>query len=224
MVLPAYRKIIPENIPDELKALNHWVVWKSVPAGGKSKPGKVPISLRINTARGEKEIGPASCNDPETWMAFEDAVSLLNSSKEYQGLQIALAPKQPDDDTERLIGIDFDRAVLPDSSIRPEILEEVHSFNTYFELSPTDGLRGFCYGHFPVNEGVHKGNIEIYQYWKFLTVTGHKLTDAHATVESTQEALTALRAKHLSSFSEIDENNLPVTQVSKICIMEKLLK
>jgi uncharacterized protein (DUF927 family) len=147
-------------------------------------------------------------------MAFEDAVSLLNSSKEYQGLQIALAPKQPDDDTERLIGIDFDRAVLPDSSIRPEILEEVHSFNTYFELSPTDGLRGFCYGHFPVNEGVHKGNIEIYQYWKFLTVTGHKLTDAHATVESTQEALTALRAKHFSSFSEIDENNLPVTQVS----------
>jgi primase-polymerase (primpol)-like protein len=118
------------------------------------------------------------------------------------------------DDTDRLIGIDFDQAVLPDNSIRPELLEEIKSFNTYFELSPTDGLRGFCYGHFSVNEGVHKGNIEIYQYGKFITVTGHKLTDAHATLEPVQKALTALRAKHFSSFSEIDENNLPVTQVS----------
>lgn len=214
MVSPEYRKVIPENIPDELKARNQWVVWKSVPAGVKSKPGKVPISLRINKATGEKEIGSASCNDPKTWMAFEDAISLLNSSKEYQGLQIALTPKPPDDYTDRLIGIDFDQAVLPDGSIKPELLEEVQSFNTYFELSPTDGLRGFCYGHFPVNEGVHKGNIETYQYGKFLTVTGHQLTDAHATVEPAQEALTALRAKHFSSFSEINENNLPVTPVS----------
>jgi len=214
MVLPNYLKVIPENIPDELKARKQWVVWKSAPARGKSKPGKMPISLRIDKATGKKEIGPASCNDPETWMAFADAISLLNSSKEYQGLQIALAPEPSDDDTDRLIGIDFDKAVLPDSSIRPEILDEVHSFNTYFELSPTDGLRGFCYGHFPVSDGVHKGDIEIYQCCKFLTVTGHRLTDAPATVEPAQEALTALRAKHFSSFSKIDENNLPVTQVS----------
>src|SRR5208283_1549179 len=214
MVLPEYREVIPENIPEELKELNQWVVWKPIKEKGKSKPGKIPISLQINETTGEKEIGPASCNNPKTWMTFEDARSLLNSSKKYKGLQIALAPKPPDDNTDRLIGIDFDQAVLLDGSIKPELLEEIHSFSTYFELSPTDGLRGFCYGHFPVNEGVHAGNIEIYQYGKFLTVTGHKLTDAHATVEPAQEALTALRAKHFSSFSEIDETNLPLTSIS----------
>jgi len=99
-------------------------------------------------------------------------------------------------------------------SIRPELLGEVQSFNTYFELSPTDGLRGFCYGNFPVNEGVHKCNIEMYQYGKFLTVTGHKLTYAPATVELAQEAVITFRAKHFKPFSEIDETNLPMTLVS----------
>jgi primase-polymerase (primpol)-like protein len=213
MVLLDYRKVIPENIPEKLKALNQWVVWKPIPEKGKFKPGKMPISLRLNEATGKKGIKPASCNDPKTWMTFEDAMSILNSSSEYQGLQIALVPKPPDDDTERLIGIDFDEAVLSDGSIRPELLEEVHSFNTYFELSPTDGLRGFCYGHFTVNEGVHKSNIEIYQYGKFLTVTGHKLTYAPATVEPAQEAIITFRAKHFKLFSEIDETNLPITLV-----------
>jgi primase-polymerase (primpol)-like protein len=86
MVPPEYREVIPENIPQELKTLNQWVVWKSVPAKDDSKPGKVPISLRINKTTGEKEIGPASCNDPETWMTFEDAMSLLSSSRKYKGL------------------------------------------------------------------------------------------------------------------------------------------
>ena len=213
MALPEYRKVIPENIPKKLKALNQWVVWKSVPAKGESKPGKVPISLRINKVTGEQEIGPASCNDPETWMTYENARSLLNSLRKYKGLQIALSPEPLLDDIERLIGIDFDQAVLPDGSIRPELLEEVHLLNTYFELSPTDGLRGFCYGHFPVNEGMHKGNIEIYQYSKFLTVTGHKLVDSPSTIESSQEAIIVLRAKYFKSIDEIDNSTLPVTEV-----------
>src|SRR5271157_1594783 len=137
MVLPAYLKVISENIPKELKALNQWVVWKPIQEKGKSKPGKIPLSRQINRLTGEKEVLAASCADPETWMTFEDAMSLLNSSRKYKGLQIALSLEPLLDDTNKLIGIDFDKAVLPDSSIRPEILEEVHSFNTYFELSPT---------------------------------------------------------------------------------------
>ena len=214
MVFPEYRKVIPESIPNELKDLNQWVVWKPIPAKGKSKPGKLPISWQINRSTGEKEVWFASCNDPKTWMTFDNAMSLLNSSRKYKGLQIALSPESPSDDIDRLIGIDFDKAVHPDGSIKPELSEEVHLFNTYFELSPTDGLRGFCYGHFPMNEGVHKGDIEIYQCCKFLTVTGHKLTDAPATVEPAQEAIMAFRAKHFKPFSEIDETNLPVTPVS----------
>ncbi len=74
MVLPSYLKVIPENIPEGLKALNRWVVWKPIQGKGKSKPGKMPISLRPSETTGKKEIKPASCNDPKTWMTFEDAI------------------------------------------------------------------------------------------------------------------------------------------------------
>jgi primase-polymerase (primpol)-like protein len=214
MVLPDYLKVISENIPEELKKLDQWVVWKPIQEKGRSKPGKLPLSWQVNKLTKEKKVLAASCADPETWMTFKDAMSLLNSSGKYKGLQIALSSEIPLDDTDRLIGMDFDKAVLPDGSIRPEILEEVHSFNTYFELSPTDGLRGFCYGHFPVNEGgVHTGNIEIYQGGKFLTVTGHKLVDGHSTIEYSQGAIIALRAKYFKPVDEIDDSNLPITEV-----------
>src|SRR5271157_4522148 len=145
MVLPDYLKVIPENIPEELKALNQWVVWKPIQEKGKSKPRKIPLSWQVNILTGKKELSAASCNDPKTWMTFEDAMSLLNSTKKYKGLQVALSPEPLLDDIDRLIGIDFDKAVSPENSIRPELLEEIQLFNTYFERSPTDGLRGFCY-------------------------------------------------------------------------------
>ena len=135
-------------------------------------------------------------------------------------------PQNPlSDETDRLIGVDFDKAVLHDNSIKSELSEEIQLLNTYFELSPTDGLRGFCYGHFPVNEGVHRGNLEIYQYCKFLTVTGHKLVDSPSTIKYSREAIIALRAKYFKPIDEIDNSTLSVTEVkftddellSKLC-------
>ena len=49
---------------------------------------------------------------------------------------------------------------------------------------------------------------------KFLTITGHKLNDAPATIEEAQEAITAFRAKYFKPLSEINDSNLPVTSVT----------
>jgi len=95
MFLPDYLQVIPENIPKELKALNQWVVWKPIQEKGKSKPGKIPLSWQINILTGDKEVLAVSCNDSKTWMTFEDAMSLFNSSRKYKGLQIALSPEPP---------------------------------------------------------------------------------------------------------------------------------
>lgn len=216
MTLPEYRKIIPENIPGELKKLKIWAAWKPQIIPGRSKPGKVPMSLQINENTGKEEVRPASCDDPNTWMTYEDALKLLKSSRRYKGLSIALSSELPKEGEPALIGVDLDKTVLIDGTINPEKLKEIQSFSTYAELSPTveeGGLRAFCYGSFPANEGVHTGNTEIYQFGKFLTITGHKLNDAPATIENAQEALTAFREKYFKPISEIDEDNLPVTSV-----------
>lgn len=220
-----YREIIPENIPVELKPRKIWVVWKPQNIPGKPKPGKLPVSYQVNKLTGKTEVKAASCDDPETWMTFEDALKLLNSSKKYKGLSIALSPEPPQEGEPTLIGVDLDKAVSPDGLIRPEMLEEIKAFNTYFELSPTDGLRGFCYGSFPVNEGVHTGNIEIYQSGKFLTVTGHKLGDFPATINEANKAINDFRAKYFKTVAEIDETTLPVSskKFTDDELLEKLL-
>jgi putative DNA primase/helicase len=215
MTLPNYRKVISENIPDELKKKKIWTVWKPV-SNGKRKPQKVPMSLQVNKVTGLLETKAASCNNPETWMTFEDALELLKSSKKFKGLAIALSPEPPQECTETLVGIDIDNSLLPDGTIDPERLEELKRFNTYTELSPSEingGLRAFCYGSFPVNEGVHSGNTEIYQYGKFLSITGHKLSDFPATINVAQESLMEFRAKYFKSTDEIKETELPVTNI-----------
>jgi primase-polymerase (primpol)-like protein len=210
MTLPNYRKVIPENIPEELKKRKIWTVWKPV-SNGKGKPKKVPMSRYINKVTGVLEINAASCDDPETWMTFEDALELYKSSKKFKGLNIALSPDPPQEGKETLVGIDIDNALLPDGTINPDILAELVPFNTYTELSPSEingGLRAFCYGSFPINEGVHSGNTEIYQYGKFLSITGHKLSDFPATINLAQESIMEFRAKYFKPIDEIKETDL----------------
>jgi primase-polymerase (primpol)-like protein len=215
MTLPKYRTVIPENIPEELKKLKIWTVWKPV-SNGNGKPQKFPMSWQINKATGVLETKAASRDDLETWMTFDDALKLLKTSKIFKGLNVALSPEHPQEGKDTLIGIDIDKALLPDGTINPERLAELKAFNTYTELSPSEvngGLRTFCYGSFPINEGVHSGNIEIYQYGKFLSITGHKLSDVPATINVAQKSITEFRAKYFKPVDEIGETELPVTSI-----------
>lgn len=119
------------------------------------------MSWQVNKATGVLETTAASCDDPETWMIFDDALRLLKSSKTFKGLNVALFPEPPQEGKETLVGIDIDKALLPDGTISPERLAELKAFNTYTELSPSEvngGLRAFCYGSFTINEGVHSGS------------------------------------------------------------------
>ena len=172
------------------------------------------MSWQINKATGEREVKPASCDDPETWMSYEDAVSLYKSSKRYKGLSIALSPEPLKPGEVGLIGVDLDKAGLPNGSIKPEFLEILGLFiNTYAEFSPTvdeGGLRILCYGSFPEGEGVHNGNFENYQCGKFLTITGHKLKEHPCTIENAPEAITAFRAQYFKPLSSVNDSALPV--------------
>jgi uncharacterized protein (DUF927 family) len=210
---PEYRPVIIENIPESIKQMKIWAGWKSVPNPDKDKPDKMPMSYQINPITGLEVVKLASCNKPETWMTFEDAVRLKKSNRAIKGFQVALFPTVPTDDEDRLIGVDIDRAFLSDGTIKPEYLEWIAKFNTYFELSPGNdiegGLRGFCFGHFPTPGGKHQGDIEIYQNGKWLTITGQKLANSPATINTSQETIEAFRAQYFKTFNEIDGSNLP---------------
>jgi putative DNA primase/helicase len=211
MTLPNYRKVNPDGIHPKLKAMKAWACWKSVSNPDKKKPDKVPYSYQINSLTGQEEVKLADCTRPETWMSFEDAERLRKSSKTFKGLQIALLPRTPEDDEDRLVGIDLDKALLEDGSIKTEYIGWIKKFNTLFELSPGDGVRGFCFGKFPTLGGKHNGNIEIYQERKWLTVTGHKIADSADEINNAQEAIDEFRAKYFKPYFEIDTSSLPKT-------------
>jgi hypothetical protein len=83
-------------------------------------------------------------------------------------------------------GLDFDGVRdLQTGAIDPWAEEEVARLRTYTEISPSrDGLRAFVYGDDLPPGRRKRGNVEVYDRVRFLTVTGHRLDSAPATVES----------------------------------------
>lgn len=198
-----------------------WAAWQAVKNSNKSKPAKLPMSYQVNPNTGETEVRPASCSDPTTWMTYDDAVKLLKSSKKFKGLQVALSSTPPKEGDNVLVAGDIDKAFRKDGTVDPEKLADVLAMGTYAEYSPTEpspdhndgGLRFLCYGNFPVDAGKHAGDIEVYQNSKWITITGHRLLEAPATVNHAQDALDTFRSKYFTPYEEIDTSDLPVTNV-----------
>jgi putative DNA primase/helicase len=212
MVTETYLEVIPENIPQQLKELKQWTVWKPVPKNGK-KADKVPYSLQYNESTRKFGISKASVKDPNTLMTFEVALNVLKSDPIFKGLQFVLPSKGVAGNFPKIVGIDIDNAKLQNGDFDPEKLAEIKSLLTYVEKSPSgDGLRAFGFASFPEDEGVH-ADVEVYQYGKALTVTGHILDDVPTTVEPIQEALDMFRAKYFKPFPEIDSSELPLTSI-----------
>lgn len=161
-------------VPQILKDLPNWVVWKKEKRNGKWT--KVPYDA--------KEAGESVCaksNDTSTWAAFDVAVEAadpLNGS-DYDGVGFMLQGTP-------FIGVDFD-GVLRDGKAEPIVLEILkHLGGAYAEVTPSlGGLRVFieCPA-LPKGGRKFSGSgygAEIYsgaegEGGRYLTVTGNKFS------------------------------------------------
>lgn len=156
-------RVIPENIPKELKALPQWLVWRL--ECRKGKPTKIPIDAKTGRF--------AKSNDPATWCDFKTAIKAYDSGR-YSGIGFAFAKD------DGLCGVDLDHVIDPATGeIQPWALEVVEIFRgTYIEHSPSGtGLRIFCKGKPKrCGKGTIEKRIEVYDYSspRYLTVTGHR--------------------------------------------------
>ena len=149
--------IRPENIPEELKIIPHWIVW-----GYGNKDGeiiKVPIDPKTKAW--------VNAHDPRNWMAFDEA---FNYSKKLDlGMGFVF--------TEDLgyVFIDWDHilkgGIIEDSKIK----EMIEKGDTFTEISPSgEGLHQiFKSLNFKFNSTRLKGlPIEIYTNARYSTFTG----------------------------------------------------
>ena len=206
----------PDGIPQALKDLVQWVVWRYAPNDNRDAWTKVPLNARFAV---REQVRNASSTRPQTWADFATAwkayavsppsagdISIPENPKDdpghngLDGIGIVLTPDNG------IVGIDLDHCLDPDGKPLAWAVPILERFSdTYTEISPSGtGLRIFCYGVKPSPELSKVGNVELYdgrakngaQGGRYLTLTGHRYSDA-ATLTDKQDAVSWLYQTYL---------------------------
>lgn len=151
------------NIPEELRLLPNWVLWKLVSVEGK-KPTKAPYHPN------GYQVGAIN---PKGWVTFEIAFNAFQLGG-YDGLGFVFTNTE-------YAGIDLDDpSFLDDGIANPnyqiDITRQIkiaQEFNSYSEVSPSGkGLHIIVKGSVPVGINNRKANIEVYSTGRYFTMTG----------------------------------------------------
>ncbi|GIV14875.1 MAG: hypothetical protein KatS3mg022_0310 [Armatimonadota bacterium] len=176
----------PHSIPDALKRVPNWVVWRYETREGKqTKVPKCPHAPERN----------ASVSDPNTWADFRTA---LKASTRCDGVGFVLTPEVG------ITAFDFDQCLREDGTCAPDVWELVRILDSYTEVTPSGrGLRVLCYGKLPDGRR-RRGSLEMYCDSRFVTVTGRHMAGTPQTIEFRQAEIERV---HRMVFG--DENEKP---------------
>lgn len=167
-------------LSERLQAVRQWVCWRYEERDGKAT--KVPVNPRTG--------GNASSTNSTTWGSIDDALGFYEQNPaRVSGIGYVLAPG---DD---VIGVDLDHCITAAGTLEPWAAAIVAKLDSYAEVSPSGaGLRIFLRGQLPEG-GRKRGNIEMYDRGRFLTVTGNHVKDTPLEVNERQAAIDALHAE-----------------------------
>lgn len=158
------------RIPERLQSVNQWVVWRYEviqAAEGDGEIKKPPFS----PTTGKR----ASVTRPDTWGSFADACTAC-AAGHFAGVGIVLTPALG------IVGIDIDHCIT-DGQISEEAQQIIQAINSYTERSPSGtGIRMFTSAKLP-GAFRRKGNIELYEDIRYLTVTGQHIASTPAAIQ-----------------------------------------
>lgn len=164
MAIKEKDKIIEVNtleIPEELKELPHWVLWRAEWNDKRQQYEKVPYSFSGYRA---------SSTDRSTWTVF-DVINKLNDSNNYDGIGFILSGD------DNYVVLDIDNVIDENGQINSDLALEMTEL-TYCEMSPSGtGLHCFFKGELPEQRKKKRSDldIELYDNARFMTVTGESI-------------------------------------------------
>jgi hypothetical protein len=166
-------QIIFENIPEQMRRRDQWVLWCRQKRRGKST--KVPYCARTGQM--------ASSTDRTTWSSFERVVAAYRSGG-YSGIGFVFTS---DDE---VVGIDLDKCRDPQTGhIADWAAKIIALLDTYTEVSPSgEGVHLYAFGKLP-GGARKKGHVEVYESGRYFTVTGHHVPGTPLAVEDRGDAL-----------------------------------
>lgn len=176
-----------QNIPNELRAYPHWVVWKheQVDTGRWTKVPYHPSGYK------------ASSTDPTQWVTFDAAVAAYGDGRQgYDGIGFVLNDANPFVFTD----LDDPWGTKPDGSPKfpdPDAIYKVQQTvyarfaGTYAEISPSGrGLHIISLGVTPKGRKPEGTGMEMYGHARFMTMTGNVVNRLPITDQ--QDAITWL--------------------------------
>ena len=151
-----------ENIPDELKERDRWVLWRF--ENRDNRKTKVPYRVRSTSKR-------ASSTNPATWASLTEALEVVDG---FDGVGFMLGRENDQDDC--IVGIDFDHCIDSNGELNSHIANAVDVLDSYTEISPSgSGLHTLCFGD--DIKALKTAECEIYSANRFFTVTGNRIGD-----------------------------------------------
>ena len=196
-------------VPTELTRRRQWLIWRYVYRPGKKKPTKVPH----NPATGAL----AKSTEPSDWSTFAEAST---SQHPHDGIGFVFVKGGG------LVGIDLDDCIDGTGAIKPWGLEVIDAFGTYAEVSPSGaGVKLWAKGKLPADGTRRKyedGEIELYDWGRYFTVTGDRWHSAPPAVNEAQAQIEALYKK-LVPPKEVPKSAPASATLADQAIIEKLL-
>jgi putative DNA primase/helicase len=167
------------SLPPALIAHPQWVVWRSEPRPGKSKPAKVPYT----PTTGQR----ANTTIPATWGSYAQALASYRLGG-YDGLGYVFHQDDP------YCGVDLDGCRNPETGeITPWAQALITRLNSYTEITPSGrGFHILVRARLSDHRGRKHGPVEIYDHHRFFTMTGQHLTGTSPTIEVRQVEVTTL--------------------------------
>jgi primase-polymerase (primpol)-like protein len=179
---PDYLKPDFDRIPDELKRLPNWIVWRAkAPRPGKAKWRKVPYTPLKYTSR--KSAEAASVRDRTTWRNFAEAVEAYEASQKWKrpfdGIGFVF-DGAVDEDGLCYCGVDLDAWTDRAQAIFAKIA-------TYTEISPSGRGAHVIARAAPFDQATCKTeefSAEAYCAGRYFTFSGVLVEGAVTSIES----------------------------------------
>lgn len=158
------------SIPQELKELKQWIVWKD---------NKQPYSAITMKQKG--------WSTESNWTTFEDAKRVCKSCK-FTGLGFVF--KFP------YVGIDLDNCIEDDGMMNDLAREITSTIDTFTEYSKSGkGLHLYCKVTEPI-KALKTETVEVYGEGRFFVVTGKELDSDQLEIIDQTENIKSLIAKY----------------------------